>query len=81
MSCVAAGFGARRRAEGYLCRSSSTKRCKWRQAAALGRGGAGIGEGRGLKPGAEDLVLFAEAAAGWLSIDKPRERVPSRYRR
>jgi thiol-disulfide isomerase/thioredoxin len=45
------------------------ERCKWRQAAALGRGGAGIGEGRGLKPGAEDLALFAEAAAGWLSID------------
>ncbi len=57
------------------------ERCKWRQAAALGRGGAGIGEGRGLRPGAENLALFAEAAAGWLSIDKPRERVPSRYRR
>ena len=34
-----------------------------------------------LKPGAEDLALFAEAAAGWLSTDEPRERVPSRYRR
>jgi len=31
-----------------------------------------------LKPGAEDLALFAEAAAGWLSLDEPRERAPSR---
>ena len=35
----------------------------------------------GLEPGAEDLVLFAEVAAGRLSTDELRERVLSRYRR
>jgi hypothetical protein len=35
----------------------------------------------GLKPSAEDLVLFAEVAAGRLSTDELRERVLSRYRR
>jgi hypothetical protein len=31
----------------------------------------------GLEPGAEDLVLFAEVAAGRLSTDELRERVLS----
>jgi PHD/YefM family antitoxin component YafN of YafNO toxin-antitoxin module len=35
----------------------------------------------GLEPGADDLALFAEVAAGRLSIDELRERVLSRYRR
>ena len=35
----------------------------------------------GLEPGAEDLALFAEVAAGRQSTDEPRERVLSRYRR
>jgi Antitoxin VbhA len=35
----------------------------------------------GLEPGAEDLALFAEVAAGRLSTDELRERVLSRYRR
>ena len=35
----------------------------------------------GLKPSAEDLMLFAEVAAGRLSTDELRERVLSRYRR
>lgn len=35
----------------------------------------------GLEPSAEDLVLFAEVAAGRLSTDELRERVLSRYRR
>ena len=35
----------------------------------------------GLEPGAEDLVLFVEVAAGRLSADELRERVLSRYRR
>jgi PHD/YefM family antitoxin component YafN of YafNO toxin-antitoxin module len=35
----------------------------------------------GLAPSAEDLVLFAEVAAGRLSTDELRERVLSRYRR
>jgi len=35
----------------------------------------------GLKPGAGDLALFAEVAAGRLSADGLRERIPSRYRR
>jgi hypothetical protein len=34
----------------------------------------------GLEPSAEDLVLFAEVAAGRLSTDELRERVLSRYR-
>ena len=34
----------------------------------------------GLEPGAEDLALFAEVAAGRLSTDELRERVLSRYR-
>jgi hypothetical protein len=32
---------------------------------------------KGLEPGAEDLTLFAELAAGRLSTDELRERVPS----
>ena len=35
----------------------------------------------GLEPSAEDLVLFAEVAAGRLSTDELRERVLSRYPR
>jgi len=35
----------------------------------------------GLEPGAEDLALFAEVAAGRLSTDELRARVLSRYRR
>ena len=35
----------------------------------------------GLEPGAEDLALFAEVAAGRLSTDELRERVLFRYRR
>ena len=35
----------------------------------------------GLEPGVEDLVLFAEVAAGRLSTDELRERALSRYRR
>ena len=35
----------------------------------------------GLEPGAEDLALFAEVAAGRLAADELRERVLSRYRR
>lgn len=35
----------------------------------------------GLEPSAEDLVLFAEVAAGRLSTDELRERVLARYRR
>ena len=35
----------------------------------------------GLEPGAEDLALFAEVAAGRLSTDELRQRVLSRYRR
>src|SRR5271170_3642567 len=35
----------------------------------------------GLEPGAEDLVLFAEVAAGRLSTDELRQRFLSRYRR
>jgi len=35
----------------------------------------------GLEPGAEDLALFAEVAAGRLSTDELRERVLSCYRR
>jgi hypothetical protein len=36
---------------------------------------------KGLEPGAEDLALFAEVAAGRLATDGLRERVLSRYRR
>jgi Antitoxin VbhA len=35
----------------------------------------------GLQPGAEDLALSAEVAAGRLAADGLRERVLSRYRR
>jgi len=35
----------------------------------------------GLEPSEQDLVLFAEVAAGRLSTDELRERVLSRYRR
>ena len=35
----------------------------------------------GLEPGAEDLALFAEVAAGRLTTDELRERVLSRSRR
>ena len=35
----------------------------------------------GLEPGAADLALLAEVAAGRLSADELRERVLSRYRR
>ncbi len=35
----------------------------------------------GLEPSSEDLVLFAEVAAGRLSTDELRGRVLSRYRR
>jgi hypothetical protein len=49
--------------------------------AARGCRGAGLGTGRGAGTGAEDLVLFAEVAAGRLSTDELRERVLSRYRR
>ena len=35
----------------------------------------------GLEPGPEDLVLFAEVAAGQMSTDELRARVLSRYRR
>jgi Antitoxin VbhA len=38
-------------------------------------------EPEGLEPGAEDLALFAEVAAGRLSTDELRQRVLSRYRR
>jgi hypothetical protein len=44
--------------------------------AAGGRGAAALASVRaeGLKPSAEDLVLFAEVAAGRLSTDELRER-------
>jgi len=35
----------------------------------------------GLEPSAEDLVLFAEVAAGQMSTEELREQVLSRYRR
>ena len=35
----------------------------------------------GLEPSEQDLVLFAEVAAGRLSTDELREQVLSRYRR
>ena len=35
----------------------------------------------GLEPSEQDLVLFAEVAAGRLTTDELRERVLSRYRR
>jgi hypothetical protein len=51
------------------------------RAAARGRGGAGVGTSRGLEPSEQDLVLFAEVAAGRLSTDELRELVLARYHR
>jgi hypothetical protein len=74
--------GAHRRAEAVLV---SVEQYEALQAAAERQHAVAAAlasvRAEGLEPGAEDLVLFAEVAAGRLSADELRERVLSRYRR